>query len=282
MSYLLDVRCYRYRIMLPVIAAVTTFGLWSSGRSQYLRLVCPPSESCPDGWSLGWTDYTPAAIQAAGMLNIPIAFFAHPLYRLVQGHVRNLELMTLLLGAVATWGYIGWRLDRRNSASRAGATSRVIAVLGCIFALLTLLQTITVFHVGVLYKIVAVGWSLLMFRHFARILEARLIYRENKNDNNRRLLPQHLFEILAITWALFLVLAGVLMSPRYELAVPDPALAHVFAACGGVLLLVTGSAMVVQFVTEWRNSSMGRRPAVLDLCLFLTGLLSVSFAILHG
>src|SRR5262249_21874444 len=74
---------------------------------------------------------TPPSIQAAGMLNMPVAIFAHPLYHLMQGTVRKRELVTLLIGVIALWSYIGWRIDKRTATPRPNSCGKSRAALEC-------------------------------------------------------------------------------------------------------------------------------------------------------
>jgi hypothetical protein len=101
---------------------------------------------------------------------MPVAVFAQPLYRLLHDTVRKWELIVLLLGVVVQWSYIGWFLDRGNAPLRARALRFVLAILGCVLGFLVLLESITMFHVGLLYKVAGVFCSFLIFRHFLFLL----------------------------------------------------------------------------------------------------------------
>jgi hypothetical protein len=246
---------YRFTVLLPALSAVFTSGLWLLARTDYRWFLCPPNGICPGkGWPLGWTDYTPPSIQVAGMLNVPVAFFAHPLYGLVHDPVSKWELVALLLGVVALWSYIGWRVDARNSAPRPKTALRVIAViLGCVFAFLVLVESITMFHVGLLYKVIAVFWSLLMFRHFMLLLRASPAAPQAERLSTRWRMPRITLARIAVCWAAFLVVGALALSPHNSLGKPDAALAHVFAVCGALLLLTTAYAVLVYLMTAWRT-----------------------------
>jgi hypothetical protein len=145
-----------------------------------------------------------------------------------------------------------------------------------------------IFHVGLLYKIVAVSWSLLMFRHFVRILRIAPDVQANHNLHNRRSVPRLALANIVTIWAVFLVVGGVVLSPRDPSGAPDPMLAHVFAGCGGLLLLATAYGVVAHLVTEWRNMSaaINRQfyliSAVMDTCVAFAALAAISFVVVRG
>jgi hypothetical protein len=182
---------HHFSLLLPILFVLITSGLWLSARAQYRAYLCPPAGICPPNAWTGWTDYTPPSIQAAGMLNIPVAIFAHPLYHLMQGTVKKRELVALLIGVMALWSYIGWRIDTRRATPRPNTTLRTFAViLGCAFALIVLIEAITMFHAGFLYNFIAIGWSVLMFRHFVLLLRTSPAVPE-KNGQWRALASYH-------------------------------------------------------------------------------------------
>ena len=157
----------RYAVLLPIVSAIITSGLWLWARSQYLSIICPPNGHCQSNGWVGWTDYTPIAMQVAGMLNVPVATFGYPLYHLLSEDTGKWELIALLVGVVAQWSYIGWVLDTRSSASSSKAwLRRVAGTLGLLFGVALLVAMIPMYHVGLLYKVVGVVWSLLICRHF--------------------------------------------------------------------------------------------------------------------
>ena len=247
---------HRFALLLPVLAVAVTSGLWLSARAQYRAYLCVPAGICPPNSWIGWTDYTPPSIQAAGTLNIPVAIFAHPLYHLVQGTVTKWEQVALLLGVVVLWSYIGWRVDIRNAAPRPRTTLRIFAViLGCAFAVFVLIEAITMFHAGILYKLIAVSWSVLMFRHFILLLRTSPAIPETERTASRRCLPRMTLVSVAVSWAVFLVIGALALPPLDSAGTPNAALAHVFAVCGALLLFVTIYAVLVYLTTAWRKIS---------------------------
>ena len=157
----------RFAVLLPAVAVILTCALWLWARAQYLRVICPPDGVCrANGW-VGWTDYTPVPVQAAGILNVPVATFAYPLYRLLGESTAKWELIALLLGVAAQWTYIGWIVDTRNSVPFSTTLLRRTAgTVGLLFGVAVLLATIPMYHVGLAYKAAGVAWSILICRHF--------------------------------------------------------------------------------------------------------------------
>jgi hypothetical protein len=144
-------------MLLPSVSVIVTSALWMFARTQYLHFVCPPAGACPppNGWVVGWTDYTPFSLLVAGMLNIPVAIFGAPLYHLLHEHTANSELIALLAGVAVLWSYIGWILDTRNAAPRRKSILRSIAgAAGFLFGIFLLVATLPMFHVGLFYKAV--------------------------------------------------------------------------------------------------------------------------------
>ena len=190
------------------------------------------------------------------MLNIPVSIFAHPLYHLVQGTVTKWEQVALLLGVVVLWSYIGWRVDIRNAAPRPKTTLRIFAViLGCAFAVFVLIEAITMFHAGILYKFIAVSWSVLMFRHFILLLRTSPAVPETERIATRRRLPRMTLVSVAVSWAVFLVIGAVALPQVASAGAPNAALAHVFAVFGALLLCGTIYAVLVYLTTAWRKIS---------------------------
>jgi len=157
----------RLALLLPSVSVIVTSVLWVFARTQYVRFVCPPTEACPPtGW-VGWTDYTPFSLLVAGMLNIPVAVFGTPLYHLLEERTSKSELIALLVGVAVLWSYIGWILDTRNAAPRPKSRLRSIAgAVGFLFGIFLLVATLPIFHVGLIYKAVALLWVFLTCRHF--------------------------------------------------------------------------------------------------------------------
>jgi hypothetical protein len=150
----------RFAVLLPGLAVILTCGLWLSARAQYLRVVCRPDGVCQaNGW-VGWTDYTPASVQVAGILNLPVATFAYPLYRLSSEYTAKWELIALLIGVAVQWTYIGWIADARNSVPFSTTLlRRTVGTVGILFGVAVLLATIPMYHVGLLYKAAGAVWS---------------------------------------------------------------------------------------------------------------------------
>jgi len=183
---------------------------------------------------------------------MPVAVFAHPLYRLVQSDVRKWQLLALLLGVVALWSYIGWRVDTRNVAPRPNTAWRIFAViLGCVFAFFVFVEGITMFHAGFLYKFGVISWSLLMFRHFALLLRTSPVVPEATNLPTRRHLPRLTLGSVAVCWAVLLVVAC--LAPVDSSGRPDTRVVHVFAVCLAVLVVATAYTVLVYLVAAWRK-----------------------------
>lgn len=142
----------RFVFLLPVCALLLTPALWLTPRSQY------PS-SC--------LDCVPIPLQLAGMLNGPVAVLAYPFYPMVQGDVSTRHLSILLAAIGLQWAYIGYVIDKRHAGPRQRTVTRwAVGLLGVLFALGPLAVAIRMYHVGLLYKVVAHAWSLLMGYHF--------------------------------------------------------------------------------------------------------------------
>jgi hypothetical protein len=134
---------------------ILTAGLWHRAHAEF-------SHSGLD---------VPIALQLAGMLNGPIAVLAFPYYSLSHGNVRTWHLAILLLAVAMQWTYIGYRIDDGYVApavpSSRGYT--VVGVLGALFGFGPLIAAFTT-NVGLVYKAVALAWSLLMVFHFVGVL----------------------------------------------------------------------------------------------------------------
>jgi hypothetical protein len=190
------------------------------------------------------------------MLNIPVSIFAHPLYHLVQGTVTKWEQVALLFGVVVLWSYIGWSVDVRNAAPRPRTTLRIFsAIVGCAFAVFVLIEAVTIFHAGILYRFIAVSWSVLMFRHFILFLRTSPAVPETERIAARRCLPRITLVSVVVSWAIFLVIGAVSLPPLDSAGTPNGALAHLFAVCGALLLFVTIYAVLLYLTTAWRKLS---------------------------
>lgn len=140
----------RFAWWLPLCAIVATAALWHRARSEF----SPTSLDVP------------MPLQVAGMLNGPVAVLASPCYAFSHGDVTGWRLAVLLLAVAFQWAYIGRRIDRRQDAAHLpGPGGYTAGVLGVLFALGPLIAGFTT-NVGLMYKAVALAWSLLMVYHF--------------------------------------------------------------------------------------------------------------------
>lgn len=148
----------RFASLLPVCAILVTAALWHRANSQF-------SPSNVD---------VPIALQVAGMLNGPVAVLACPCYSLSHGDVHIWRLALLLLAVAFQWAYIGHLIDNRHMSppSRGLGGSTVVGVLGVLFGFGPLIAAFTT-NVGLVYKAVALAWSLLMVYHFVGFLRSR-------------------------------------------------------------------------------------------------------------
>ena len=166
-------RRIRFVWLLPLAQASLATLLWFWAREQYFAFAGRPEQ----GWWLpAFTDYTPPAIQVAGMLNVPVATFAYPLYPLVHLTTSTRELLCWLLGVAILWAYIGWVVDCRGEPLPLPRAVRVpFAILGILFGCFLLLVTLPMFHVGIFYKAAAIVWTIAIWQHFWRLLRPRRI-----------------------------------------------------------------------------------------------------------
>ena len=140
----------RFAWLLPLCAILATAALWHRARSEF-------SPSSLD---------VPIPLQVAGMLNGPVAVLASPCYPFSHGDVTAWRLAVLLLAVAFQWAYIGRLIDRRHEASRLpGPRGYTAGALGVLFALGPLIAGFST-NVGLIYKAVALAWSLLMVYHF--------------------------------------------------------------------------------------------------------------------
>ena len=137
-------------MLLPLGAILASAALWHRARSEF----SPASLDVP------------FPLQVAGMLNGPVAVLASPCYRFSHGDVSAWRLAVLLLAVAFQWAYIGRLIDRHDDASRLpGSRGYTAGALGLLFALGPLIAGFTT-NVGLIYKVVALVWSLLMVYHF--------------------------------------------------------------------------------------------------------------------
>jgi len=218
------------------------------------------------------------------MLNVPVAIFAHPLYHLVQDTVRKSELVLLLIGVAVLWSYIGWHFDTRNPVPNPRTKRRILtAVVGCTFGVVVLIEAITTFHAGVLYRFIAICWSVLMLRHFILLLRTSpAVLGTDKMPTGWRL-PRITLVRVALSWIVFLVIGALALPPIDSTGAPNAALNHGFAVCGAFLLLLTIYAVVAYFMTAWRKIGMvPNRSSYVVWVGFETGLaLSAVAAVLY-
>jgi hypothetical protein len=136
---------------------ILTAGLWHRAHAEF-------SHSGLD---------VPIALQLAGMLNGPIAVLAFPYYSLSHGDVGTWHLAILLLAVVLQWAYIGDLVDSHHMAPAVPSARAytVVAVLGVLFGFGPLVAAFST-NVGLVYKAVALAWSLLMVYHFVGVLRS--------------------------------------------------------------------------------------------------------------
>ncbi len=163
-------RRHKYLLVCPIVMVTLTIGLWIEGRGEYrreyARMVWDHGGDGPAEWEIFYTDHTAFPIQVAGMLSIPVATFAAPLYALAQGGVSRARLLGWLLAVAVLWAYIGWRFD--NQGRWPPIKSPYRQIIGIVFSLLSivlLLNTVTMFHVGLVYRAIGIVWVIAMLRH---------------------------------------------------------------------------------------------------------------------
>ena len=140
----------RFALLLPLFAILATTALWHRARSEF---------------SLSSLD-VPMPLQFAGMLNGPVAVLASPCNAFSHGDVTAWRLAVLLLAVAFQWAYIGRLMDRRHEPSfLPSPRGYAVGALGVLFALGPLIAGFTT-NVGLIYKAVALAWSLLMVYHF--------------------------------------------------------------------------------------------------------------------
>jgi hypothetical protein len=144
----------RFALLLPLCAILATAALWHRARSEF-------SSSSPD---------VPIPLQVAGMLNGPVAVLASPCYSFSHGDVTAWRLAVLMLAVAFQWAYVGRLIDRHHEASRLPSPrGYTVGALGVLFALGPPIAGFTT-DVGLIYKAVALAWSLLMVYHFTGFL----------------------------------------------------------------------------------------------------------------
>ena len=144
----------RFAMLLPLCVILATAALWHRARSEF-------SSSSPD---------VPIPMQVAGMLNGPVAVLASPCYSFSHGDVTAWRLAVLMLAVAFQWAYIGRLIDRHHEASRRPSPrGYTVGALGVLFALGPPIAGFTT-NVGLIYKAVALAWSLLMVYHFTGFL----------------------------------------------------------------------------------------------------------------
>lgn len=143
----------RFAVMFPLCAIVLTSALWLKGHAEF-------SSSCLDCVSV--------PLQVAGMLNGPISLLDYAFCPFVAGHVSVWHITILLLAVGFQWAYIGHLVDTHDTDSLPRPTlwRRTAGALGLLFAFGSLTIAMQMYHVGLLYKAVALAWSLLMAYHF--------------------------------------------------------------------------------------------------------------------
>jgi hypothetical protein len=140
----------RFTLLLPLFAILATAALWHRARSEF-------SPSSLD---------VPMPLQVAGMLNGPVAVLASPCSAFSHGDVAAWRLAVLFLAVAFQWAYIGRLIDRHHEAScLPSPRAYTVGALGVLFAFGPLIAGFTT-NVGLIYKAVALAWSLLMVYHF--------------------------------------------------------------------------------------------------------------------
>ena len=140
----------RFALLFPLCAVLATATLWHRARSEF----------SPSSFDV------PIPLQVAGMLNGPVAVLASPGYRFSHGDVTAWRLAVLLLAVAFQWAYIGRLIDRHHEASRRPSPrGYIVGALGVLFALGPPIAAFTT-NVGLIYKAVALAWSLVMVYHF--------------------------------------------------------------------------------------------------------------------
>src|SRR5262249_45945554 len=163
-------RKHRFMLLCPLVVVVLTIGLWFEGRGEYRRqsdeIMARSDANTSVHWQISWTDHTAFPIQVAGMLSIPVATVAAPLYPLAQGGVSRSKLLGWLLAVPVLWAYIGWRFDERGQQPRMKRPYRqIIRTVLVLFSLVVLINTVEMFHVGLVYRAVGLVWVVAMLRH---------------------------------------------------------------------------------------------------------------------
>lgn len=142
----------RFVVLLPLCAMFVTSGLWLGARPEF-------SSSC--------LDCVPIPLQFVGILNGPVAILAYPFYPLAHGHTSAWHLAVILVAIALQWAYIGRIIDSRRRVPLLGTFWRLTCgVLGILLAFGPLAVAMRMYHVGLVYKVVALVWSALMVYHF--------------------------------------------------------------------------------------------------------------------
>lgn len=128
----------RMALVLPLCVGAITIALFVWARMQYIAFIHPPTGE----WTF-WTDYTPFPLQLAGMLNVPVALFAQPLYRLVHEGTSRSLLILLLCAVVIQWTYIGLVIDsRRKGESPRSLRRAIVGTVGVAFGFIVALRNL--------------------------------------------------------------------------------------------------------------------------------------------
>ena len=162
----------RFAALLPVVFVLLTCSLWFWSRAQYqslIRSTVTINGSAPEWqkWPEIWTDYTPVPLEIAGALNVPVATFTYPLYKLLHSETSKWTLLALLLAIAVQWNLVGRAWDRRQRVAST-PPRRIAAMLGILFAVYLLLASIPMYHVALIYKSAAVIWAVSIGWHFIK------------------------------------------------------------------------------------------------------------------
>ncbi|MGE0405608.1 MAG: hypothetical protein AB7O65_04845, partial [Candidatus Korobacteraceae bacterium] len=154
--------------LLPLIFGFVTVVLWFWARLQYVSQFQPTRSGSDVGWVALPFHYTPVPLDIVGLLNVPVATFAHPLYGLVHDDKPAWKLLALLSAVVLQWAYVGLALEGRLVIHDAHSR-RTLSVLGIMFGLFILAVMLMMYHVSIFYRFSVVVWSLCAVFHFAKM-----------------------------------------------------------------------------------------------------------------
>lgn len=161
---------HKFVLLCPPAAVVLTVGLWIEGRGEYRReydrMAWRRGGDVSPKWEISYTDHTAFPIQVAGILSIPVATFATPLYPLAQGGVSKTRLLEWLFAVGILWAYMGWRFDNWGRKPQIKSPYRqIIGTILVLFGVVVILDTVGMFHVGLVYRAIGIVWGGAILRH---------------------------------------------------------------------------------------------------------------------